>query len=164
MTRAPHTQQHPQQHPQRPTQNPTQTRSETRARRVATQQPRGVVPAAALAGRAPILPRTYVPRTRLGAALDGATQDGGITVLVAPAGAGKTLGVAGWLRDRGLQGRAVWVPRADTLTPEDLQTLTDSTGDPGDQRLLVVDDAHELSPDSTAWLDDMLDHAPDRLG
>ena len=160
MTRAPHTQQHT----QRPTQKPTQTHSETRATRVARQQTPGVAPAAALAGRAPILPRTYVPRTRLGAALDGATQDGGITVLVAPAGAGKTLGVAGWLRDRGLQGQAVWVPRADTLTPDDLQSLTDATSDTDEPRLLVVDDAHELPPESTLWLDDMLDRAPDRLG
>jgi hypothetical protein len=50
----------------------------------------------------PALPRTYVVRKRLWEQLDE-SDAGAVTLLVAPAGAGKTLGVSGWLR---LHGRA----------------------------------------------------------
>src|SRR5690349_20927977 len=113
----------------------------TAARPTARQRTPSRGTAAALPGRTPILPRSYVARQRLGAALDSATEDGGITVLVAPAGAGKTLGVAGWLRDRGQRDRAVWVPRAATLKARDLQALTSLRDDHGERRLLVIDDA-----------------------
>jgi LuxR family maltose regulon positive regulatory protein len=142
----------------------TQHLGGTRQASVPGQRTLEVLSASAVSGRAPILPRTYVPRTRLGIALDSTTRDGGVTVLVAPAGAGKTLGAAGWLRDRGLQERAVWVPRADTVTPSDLEALTVARDIGSEGHLLVVDDAHELSTESTAWLDEMLDRAPDRLG
>src|SRR5690349_13025316 len=59
----------------------------------------GAAGGAGLTGHAPILPRSFLRRVRLEEALDRATKDPGITLLVAPAGAGKTLGVAGWLRD-----------------------------------------------------------------
>ena len=45
----------------------------------------------------PRLPRTYVPRRRLAGQLDRATE-APVTLLVAPAGAGKTLGVSAWLQ------------------------------------------------------------------
>src|SRR4051794_26014354 len=89
---------------------------------VPRQRPRSG-PHEAIPGRAPLLHKSYVPRRRLGEALDAAAEDDGITVLVAPAGAGKTLGVAGWLRDRGRQEEAVWVPKADTITADDLVRL-----------------------------------------
>src|SRR4051794_8596496 len=78
----------------------------------------------AIPGRPPILPRSYVPRRRLAKSLDAATRDAGVTMLVAPAGAGKTHGVAGWVRDRRRHEDAIWVPKADTLTTEDLVLLT----------------------------------------
>src|SRR3954452_14600568 len=45
----------------------------------------------------PRLPAAYIARDRLWAGLDLAISSA-VTVLVAPAGAGKSLGVAGWLR------------------------------------------------------------------
>src|SRR5262245_41038381 len=45
----------------------------------------------------PRLPRVYIPRHRLWEQLDRATE-GAVTLLVAPGGAGKTLGVGGWLQ------------------------------------------------------------------
>ena len=48
----------------------------------------------------PRLPRVYVPRARLWSRLEDATSSG-VTLVVAPVGAGKTLGVAGWLRATG---------------------------------------------------------------
>ena len=49
-----------------------------------------------VANKLPRLPRRHLPRTRLWQTLDDAAS--AITLLVAPVGAGKTLGVAGWLR------------------------------------------------------------------
>src|SRR5687767_14574141 len=46
----------------------------------------------------PRLPRVYVPRRRLWQQLDRAVRGSAVTMLVAPVGAGKTLGVGGWLR------------------------------------------------------------------
>jgi LuxR family transcriptional regulator, maltose regulon positive regulatory protein len=51
--------------------------------------------------RVPRLPGGYVPRRRLWARLDQLC-DRPLTLLVGPAGAGKTLGVAGWVRERAL--------------------------------------------------------------
>lgn len=51
----------------------------------------------AVAGHLPRLPRAYVARRRLWDRLEDASS-GAATLLVGPGGAGKTLGVAGWLR------------------------------------------------------------------
>ena len=59
----------------------------------------------------PRLPRTYVPRNELWRRLDAA-GDSAVVTLVAPAGAGKTLGVAGWLRNArapASSGDVVWL-------------------------------------------------------
>ncbi|WP_168207511.1 helix-turn-helix transcriptional regulator [Microlunatus elymi] len=50
-------------------------------------------------GTPPRLPRAYVPRDFLWQQLDRASESA-VTVLVAPGGSGKTLGVAGWVRRR----------------------------------------------------------------
>src|SRR4051812_33240861 len=52
--------------------------------------------------RVPRLPRGYVPRRRLWARLDRLSNRP-LTLLVGPVGAGKTLGVAGWVRERALE-------------------------------------------------------------
>src|SRR4051795_8129898 len=53
----------------------------------------------------PPLPRVYIRRPQLWERLDRATESA-VTLLVAPGGAGKTLGVSGWLR-------ATTAPQAD---------------------------------------------------
>ena len=154
----------------RPSAHPSTQRARSHASTVPAAQP-ATQPAtqphgsqvAQLRGRPPILPRSYVPRERLGRALRSATDGGGITVLVAPAGAGKTLGVAGWLREHDGLDQVVWVPRADALTVDDLELLTGPAADQGGPRRLVIDDAHELSPAVVTWLDGRLDQAPEEL-
>ena len=62
------------------------------SRRLGVAAPRG---AAEAFGVLPTQPRVHVPRQRLEAELDRATQHP-LTVVVAPAGAGKTSGLARW--------------------------------------------------------------------
>ncbi|MGH3366835.1 MAG: hypothetical protein ACRDOY_06505, partial [Nocardioidaceae bacterium] len=82
--------------------------------RPATDSPPGTVPR---------LPRVYVPRARLWQRLDLATQNP-LTLLVAPVGAGKTLGVSGWLQrtGRSMEG-TIWVHADHSWTPGRLEAL-----------------------------------------
>jgi len=137
--------------------------------------PRGSVPASR---RGPRLPRTYVPRPAFWSQLDRATQ-GPVTLVVAPAGAGKTLGVGGWLQHasaepgaleeaRWVTGDASWDARriADLLAgDDDSGSLQDGDIDPqaGSPRLLVIDDAHLLPPSALHLLDQRLSHDPESL-
>ena len=115
----------------------------------------------------PRLPRVYVPRARLWQRLDLATQ-GALTLLVAPVGAGKTLGVSGWLRRTGRAEDTVWVHADATWVPERLQELLDASAPhehsasapfPG---LVVIDDAHALPQATLRLIDSLLNEAPAR--
>ncbi|RYP85042.1 hypothetical protein EKO23_13720 [Nocardioides guangzhouensis] len=113
----------------------------------------------------PRLPRVYVPRASLNRHLDDAT-DGGITLLVAPVGAGKTLGVAGWLRAAGPADGARWVNADRTWTPARMAALLDAAATPGPdglRPLVVVDEAHELPSSTLRLLDERLNQVPDDL-
>ncbi|HET8560481.1 MAG TPA: LuxR C-terminal-related transcriptional regulator [Marmoricola sp.] len=112
-------------------------------------------------GRFPVLPRTFVPRARLWARLDEATLVG-ITLLVAPTGAGKTLGVAGWLLNHHACSEAVWISRSGDLSPLHLTRLKRRQADSA-PRLVVIDDAHDLSPACLSWLDEQLQLDPEGL-
>ena len=72
-----------------------------------------------LATHVPRLPRAYVPRARLWARLDVATEST-LTLLVGPGGSGKTLGVSGWLR-RSASPRS---PAGCTQTPRGDRTAS----------------------------------------
>jgi LuxR family transcriptional regulator, maltose regulon positive regulatory protein len=119
---------------------------------------------------APRLPRTYVPRRRLWKALDRATA-GSVTLLVAPVGAGKTLGVRGWLEYSPVPQAtdAVWVHGDPTWTPDRLlaavedasDRVNSEAGSPG--CLLVVDDANALPPASCRLIDKLLATTPESL-
>ncbi|HEU5038354.1 MAG TPA: LuxR C-terminal-related transcriptional regulator [Nocardioides sp.] len=104
----------------------------------------------------PRLPRAYVPRRRLWTHLDDAAA-GAATVLVGPGGAGKTLGVTGWLRETARVEDTTWVRADASWTPERLLPLLDP------DRLVVVDDAHLLPLTTVRALDDRLDTDPDSL-
>ena len=113
----------------------------------------------------PRLPRVYVPRARLWQRLDLATENP-LTLLVAPVGAGKTLGVSGWLRrtGRSMHG-TTWVHANRSWTPERLEALLASAARTGQQasplpRLVVIDDAHELPPSTLRMIDRRLNDAP----
>jgi ATP/maltotriose-dependent transcriptional regulator MalT len=119
-------------------------------------------------GTMPVPPRRYVPRDRLWERLDEVTRMG-VTVVTAPTGAGKTLGIAGWVRDRGhhLDG-AVWLQADADLTPSRLEAVLDRAAEgvgPGPAarrlpRLVVIDGADELPPSSVRLIDKRLLHQP----
>ena len=113
----------------------------------------------------PRLPRVYVTRARLWQRLDLATQ-GALTLLVAPVGAGKTLGVSGWLRRTGRAEDTIWVHADATWVPERFQELLDASAPhehsasapfPG---LVVIDDAHALPQATMRLIDSLLNEAP----
>jgi DNA-binding CsgD family transcriptional regulator len=93
--------------------------------------------------------------------LDGST-DLGVTMLVAPAGSGKTLGVAGWLQQREPEPTH-WVDGHQQSGPA-LDRLLEESGDrDGPPDLVVVDDAHLMPATAVRVLDARLGAAPDRL-
>lgn len=128
----------------------------------------------------PALPRTFLPRLRLWQRLDDGLR-GTVTTVTAPAGSGKTMGVAGWLRERERRrgtGGATWLDAADPLTAADLAAAlepagrpgataaTDANADGGDgdgDVVVVVDNAEHLRPSCVAVVDDVLDRSPRRV-
>lgn len=104
----------------------------------------------------PRLPRAYVPRRRLWDRLDAAS-DGAATLVVGPGGAGKTLGVVGWLHETGRTSDVAWVRGDATWTPARLMPLLDP------DRLVVVDDAHLLPAATIRAIDARLDTEPESL-
>jgi DNA-binding CsgD family transcriptional regulator len=101
--------------------------------------------------------------------LDKATE-GAVTLVVAPAGAGKTLGVAGWLHygTAPQTSGASWLHADPDLAPARLdEALADgldpTSDDPEAQRLLVIDDAHLLSAACLRMLDERLNARPEAL-
>ncbi len=115
------------------------------------------------AGR-PRTPRVYVERTLLWRLLDDAAQ-GALTVVTGPAGAGKSLGVAGWLWAQKDEPDAAWLNASALMTPA---VLRDAIAGPesasgGRPRLVVIDDAHLLPTRSLAVINDLLARTPDRI-
>ncbi len=114
-----------------------------------------------LAG-APWLPRGYVPRQLLWERLDVSTRRS-VTMVVAPAGAGKTLGVAGWLQ-HSAAGRdaATWISGNKTVSLRQLErALREARRDGDVPRLVVVDDAHQLPSACVRYLDSALSQDPE---
>ena len=116
----------------------------------------------------PIPPRHFVPRPRLWERLDESTRLG-VTLLIGPVGSGKTLGIAGWLRDRGHdRGDALWVHGDAGLSSDRLRAVlrgaSHGTGARADGRrrvrLVVIDDAHALPSASLRLVDEVLQQAP----
>ena len=118
----------------------------------------------------PHLPRTYVARPDLWRRLDAATS-APMTLLVAPAGAGKSLAVAGWLRThRSTSGTGVvWLRATDDDVEARIREVVDRGADGGVAgapasglrlTLLVVDDAHQLPASVVRLLDARLNDDP----
>ncbi|MFI8527595.1 LuxR C-terminal-related transcriptional regulator [Promicromonospora sukumoe] len=102
-----------------------------------------------------------MPRPRLWQRLDENTE-GTVTLIVAPAGAGKTLGVAGWLRAASSRaGTATWVDADSTCTPEQLAARLEGAGSRPD--LVVIDDAHLLPAAALRVIDERLNTAPESM-
>lgn len=125
-------------------------------------------------GRFPRLPRVFVPRPQLWERLDLATQSAA-TLLIGPVGAGKTLSVAGWLRQPGNRhaDSATWIASDTADGPDQLADLlqdpvpqTPDDGSPQLERrpaLVIVDDAHVLPPAVLRRIDQRLNKAPESI-
>ena len=115
-------------------------------------------------GPVPRLPRVYVPRAELWQRLDIATKNP-LTLLVAPVGAGKTLGVSGWLLRTAQDEYCIWVHADPSWTHERLDALLEwaAASDEDESplpRLVVVDDAHALPPSTLRMIDSRLNDRP----
>src|SRR3954447_22767591 len=126
--------------------------------------------AEATLGTGPRLPRVYIPRHRLWEQLDRATE-GALTLLVAPGGAGKTLGVGGWVTVTSVPHAktATWIQGDGPSAAERLERLV-SAGAPADLTdtdswppLVIVDDAHALPAATVRMLDQRLSRAPETM-
>jgi ATP/maltotriose-dependent transcriptional regulator MalT len=137
-----------------------------------------------VAGRAPQPPQMLVPRERLRAALDRGSRSP-LTMLIAPAGTGKTVLLSDWAARRAASGSSVfWVSGQEpgTLEPmlvraagagdvrpmpgqhDDastlLTTLVEATDPATPPDPVVVDDAHLLPATTLATLSQVLTSAP----
>jgi LuxR family transcriptional regulator, maltose regulon positive regulatory protein len=118
----------------------------------------------------PRLPRIYLPRRQLWERLDDATE-GAVTLLVAPVGAGKTLGVCGWLRDASSKHRrsARWIHVDADWTVERLADALDKAGASADKPgtggadLVVLDNAQDLPLSCLRMIDHRLSTDPEHL-
>ncbi|MDF8262700.1 LuxR C-terminal-related transcriptional regulator [Luteipulveratus flavus] len=113
---------------------------------------------------APWLPRGYLPRRELWRRLDEATANA-LTMVVAPAGSGKTLGVGGWLQQSRLGADATWTTAHDGLTVADLRAVIDGAASSGGTgaRLVVIDDANTMSPSCVRHIDQRLADEPQNI-
>jgi LuxR family transcriptional regulator, maltose regulon positive regulatory protein len=112
----------------------------------------------------PWLPRAYVPRKLLWSRLDTGVR-GAVTMVVAPTGAGKTLGVAGWLQHSEAGRDAIWVTGESSFSARHFAgvlNLAKKSAD-GSPRLVVVDDAHLLPPACIRLVNQRLDVDPEGL-
>ena len=123
-------------------------------------------------GAPPRLPRAYLPRRALWNQLDRAAGSP-VTVVVAPVGAGKTLGVAGWVRQHlgagespspdGTAG-AIWLDGSHSWGNHQLGRVIDAAAaGRATPRLVIIDDAHKLPAATVHGLEYRLDHDPQHL-
>lgn len=113
---------------------------------------------------APWLTRHYAPRHLFWSRLDSATEHA-VTEVVAPAGAGKTLGVAGWLATSTREEDPLWLTASRSTSVPQLEELLDAAPpQPGARpRLVVVDDAHLLPAACVRVVNERLNRDPDSI-
>ncbi|PKH40931.1 hypothetical protein CXG46_10735 [Nocardioides alpinus] len=113
---------------------------------------------------APWLPKHFVPRPLLWSLLDEATEHP-VTVVVAPAGAGKTLGVAGWLAASSPTITPRWFSATRNTPVELLEEVLDQASERAGPvpQLVVVDDAHLLPAACVRIINHRLTHSPDSV-
>jgi LuxR family maltose regulon positive regulatory protein len=119
-------------------------------------------PQAASATDRPPVPT--VPRPRVEGFLNR-TPDHPATLVVAPAGFGKTAAVASWAERARAAGTTVtWLPadRHDTIAAAVAEAV-ESPAQPGRSPVLVVDDAHLLCEQEVSELVAALSRSPDRI-
>ncbi|MFV0533380.1 MAG: LuxR C-terminal-related transcriptional regulator [Cumulibacter sp.] len=94
--------------------------------------------------------------------MDAATKEA-VTVVVAPAGSGKTLGVAGWLLASAAEG-AIWLDASSPITIASVeQTIDAAAASSAGPRIVVIDDAHLLSTRCIRYIEERLEHHPESL-
>jgi LuxR family transcriptional regulator, maltose regulon positive regulatory protein len=112
------------------------------------------------AGNIPRPPHTLVSRERLHSALDLGVRSS-LTILVAPAGTGKTVLLSDWVKRRQQSGEpVVWVPGQ---RPDELGEVLERAirvDEPTLPDPIVVDDAHLLPASTVAELSRVLQQSP----
>jgi LuxR family maltose regulon positive regulatory protein len=130
----------------------------------------------AASGRPPRPPETLVARERLYAALDSSSKLP-LTLLVAPAGTGKTVLLSAWAeRHIGTQAKVVWVATHDhhllktrlceavnKKTGPVLKVLEDAVSAGVVPDIVVVDDAHLLARQQLQLLEEILRSVPEAV-
>ena len=114
--------------------------------------------------RVPRPPAVLIARPRVEAFLSQVHR-APVSVVVAPAGSGKTAAAAAWVRDAARRGgRVVWVPVVEPHRHAAvLATALASGTEPGleEPPVVVIDDAHELDPGARALVRRHLKTRPD---
>ncbi|HEY3834860.1 MAG TPA: LuxR C-terminal-related transcriptional regulator [Acidimicrobiia bacterium] len=109
-------------------------------------------------GRRPAAPRSHeTARPQLTARIAAAVR-GSLTVLVAPAGWGKTTAVEQWARTR--PGDVTWIDAVDDRDHDIVDAVADAIADVTEDHYVVVDRAHRLPPDTCEKLGDLIESAP----
>ncbi len=111
-------------------------------------------------GQTPRPPLTLVTRERLHSALDLGVRSP-LTLVVAPAGTGKTVLLSDWvLRRRRSAKPVVWVPGQTPKVLHEFLERAEGTGGALVPDPIVVDDAHLLPPATVAEVSRVLQRAP----
>ena len=111
-------------------------------------------------------PPVLVPRPGLDAFLSGVRR-GPVSVVVAPAGSGKTAAAAAWAHDEARRGgRVAWVPALEPRRHASALSAALAAALAGDHRagerpVIVLDDAHQLEDGARALVRRHLQATPD---
>ncbi len=111
--------------------------------------------------RVPRPPPVVVPRPELDAFLSG-VRHGPVSVVVAPAGSGKTAAAAAWARSEARDGgRVAWIPAHEAR--RHASVLSAAAGDHGqpERSVIVLDDAHQLEDGARALVRRHLQAGPE---
>ncbi|HEY1737803.1 MAG TPA: hypothetical protein VGI86_03795, partial [Acidimicrobiia bacterium] len=98
-----------------------------------------------------------VARPQLTARITAAVR-GSLTVVVAPAGWGKTIAVAQWARTR--PADVTWIDVSEHHEQGVVDIVADVIADAADDCYVVIDRAHRLPPDTSEKLGDLIERAP----
>ena len=109
-------------------------------------------------GQRPPAPQPHeATRPQLTARIAAAVR-GSLTVVVAPAGWGKTIAVAQWARTRA--GDVTWIDVVDDHDRDIVDMVANAIADATEDCYVVVDRAHRLPPDISEKLGDLIERAP----
>ena len=105
-------------------------------------------------------PELFIARPQVSAFLD-AVPHTPVSVMVAPAGTGKTAAAAAWTAQRPDRQPVTWLHVGSPTAGPTRLPVTDTDHGPGPPTVVVVDDAHTLDRDAVAQLTRLLRRSPE---